>query len=200
MRASLTAHHLGKSMGRSPLKLTDRLPFLINRVGAALASRFTAEVLAERNLTIPIYRVLSVLSDYGPLRQVDVRSLTSIEASTLSRLIGRMVRRGLVSKTRSRMNDRDVILRLTPRGAITLQPLREIGLKLDALAMEGLSPKEIDALKGYLRHIYGNISKAMDGNRLSVAGATVRSQTRKASPLRRRGTATLSIRRSGEAQ
>lgn len=152
----------------SSLGLTDRLPFLINRVGAALAMGFAAEALAERQLTIPIYRVLSVLSDHGPLRQVDVTELTSIESSTLSRLIGRIARRGLVSRTRSRNSNREVMLRLTPRGAAILEPLRAIGLQFDALAVEGLSPKEIETLKRYLRHVYRNIETAQKERRFAA--------------------------------
>src|SRR5215210_2877929 len=75
---------------RGPIAVTDRahldldnyLPYLLNRVGFALVSSFTASALAQHDLTIDMWRVLAALSNRGELRQVDLSTMTSIEAST----------------------------------------------------------------------------------------------------------------------
>ena len=115
--------------------------------------------------------MLSVLLDHGPLRQVDVAEMTSIKSSTLSRLVGRVVRRGLVTRTRSSDNSREVVLQLTSRGVATLDPLRAVGVRYEELAIEGLSKTEIQNFKRYLRHVHRNV-KAI-GKKPSVAAAVL---------------------------
>jgi DNA-binding MarR family transcriptional regulator len=91
---------------RARLQLDDFLPYLINRVAVALVARFSERALARHQVTIDVWRVLAALSNNGRQRQVDLAGLTSIETSTLSRLVTRLVRRGLVSRSRSRRSIR----------------------------------------------------------------------------------------------
>ena len=101
---------------RSHLNLSEYLPYLINRVGFALVERFSEDALADRGLTIAMWRVLAALSNNGALRQIDLSNLTSIEVSTLSRLVTRLVRMGLVTRTRNSTNSREVAVELTAKG------------------------------------------------------------------------------------
>ena len=78
------------------LDLSEFFPYLINRVGSALVERFSAEALDGRRLSIAMWRVLAALSANGGVRQIDVAEMTSTEVSTLSRLITRLMRLGLV--------------------------------------------------------------------------------------------------------
>ena len=79
-------------------ELSTYLPYLINRIGFTIAEAFAAEHLKPEGLTIYMWRVLAVLANTGPQRQVDLSDMTSIDAPTLSRLVGRMVHDGLVTR------------------------------------------------------------------------------------------------------
>src|SRR3954471_8820783 len=103
-------------MRRSKVELNEFLPYLINRVGSALVDRFAEDQLAAHGLSIAMWRVLAALSSNGPQRQIDLAELTSTDASTLSRLVTRLVRMGLVSRSRSRNSNREVDVALSPRG------------------------------------------------------------------------------------
>src|SRR5919197_2264682 len=83
------------------LDLANYLPYLVNRLGSVLVASFTATTLAQHDLNIDAWRVMAVLANRGAQRQIDLAALTSIEVSTLSRLITRMVRMGLVTRRRS---------------------------------------------------------------------------------------------------
>ena len=72
--------------------------------------------LAGARLSIASWRVLAALSSNGGLRQTDLAELTSIDASTLSRLITRLVRDGLVRRTRSKSDSREVAVGAHPQG------------------------------------------------------------------------------------
>lgn len=142
------------------LKLDDFLPYLVNRVGAALVARFTRDALAGEQLTIDMWRVLAALSDNGGQRQVDLAGLTSIEASTVSRLVTRLVHRGFVTRSRSHTNSREVIVQLSPKGAAVVRKLVPIALELERTALAGVSANELAAIKRLLRRIYANLAGA----------------------------------------
>ena len=145
---------------RTGLKLADFLPYLVNRVGAALVARFTREALASEHLTIDMWRVLAALSDNGGQRQVDLAGMTSIEASTVSRLVTRLVQRGFVTRSRSRESNREVIVQLSSKGTLLARKVIPIALELERSAVAGIPAKDQSAIKGALRRIYTNLASA----------------------------------------
>jgi MarR family transcriptional regulator, organic hydroperoxide resistance regulator len=140
------------------LNLSDYLPYLINRVGSALVARFTADALAARNLTIDMWRVLVALSNNGGQRQIDLAGLTSIDTSTLSRLVTRLVRRGLVTRIRSERSSREVLVRLTANGKALVGRLIPIALRLEAVAMAGIAARDLSTTKRTLRRMYQRLT------------------------------------------
>jgi len=149
----------GAAVRRSKLELDDYLPYLINRVGTALALRFTADQLAAHGLSIAMWRVLAVLSSNGGQRQIDLAALTSIDASTLSRLVTRLVRMGVVSRTRSRTNSREVLVSLSAKGRAIVDRLVPAALSLEDALGRGLSQRDGTIVKRALRRMYANLSR-----------------------------------------
>jgi DNA-binding MarR family transcriptional regulator len=145
------------------LKLDDFLPYLVNRVGAALVARFTREALARERLTIDMWRILAALSDNGGQRQVDLAGMTCIETSTVSRLVSRLVHRGLVTRSRSHTSSREVIVRLSPKGTALVRKVIPVALDLERAALKDISENETAAIKRSLRRVYVNLA-ARRGN------------------------------------
>ncbi len=145
-------------MAHSPhLDLSEFLPYLINRVGAALVVRFSEDALRGTQLSIVTWRVLAALSHNGPLRQIDIAEVTSIEVSTVSRLITRLVQLGLVRRTRSRTSSREVIVELTPKATALVSRLIPIAKQLQETATQGLSKQELAVMKRALRQMHRNL-------------------------------------------
>jgi DNA-binding MarR family transcriptional regulator len=142
------------------LHLPDYLPYLVNRVGAALVARFTADALAQHDLTIAMWRVLVALSDNGAQRQIDLAGLTSIDVSTLSRLVSRLIAMGLVTRVRSDRSSREVAVRLTAQGETLVAQLIPVARALEKSAIAGLPRGELAAAKAALRRIYANLDGA----------------------------------------
>ena len=142
------------------LHLPDYLPYLVNRVGAALVARFSADALAQHDLTIAMWRVLVALSDNGAQRQIDLAGLTSIDVSTLSRLVSRLIAMGLVTRVRSDRSSREVVVRLTAQGETLVAELIPIARALEKSAIAGLPKSELAAAKAALRRIYANLDGA----------------------------------------
>lgn len=142
------------------LHLPDYLPYLVNRVGAALVARFTADALAQHDLTIAMWRVLVALSDNGAQRQIDLADLTSIDVSTLSRLVSRLIATGLVTRVRSDRSSREVVVQLTAQGETLVAQLIPVARALEKSAIAGLPKGELAAAKAALRRIYANLESA----------------------------------------
>jgi DNA-binding MarR family transcriptional regulator len=140
------------------LDLGNYLPYLINRVGFALVESFTADALKQHGLTIDMWRVLAALSHNSGQRQVDLAGLTSIDASTLSRLVSRLVRLGLVTRSRSERSSREVVVALSPKGRSLVQRLIPIAKNLEQKASAGLSAKDLAAVKRLLSRMYDNFA------------------------------------------
>ena len=140
-----------------PLDLADYLPYLVNRVGAIIAEQFGEEALKPHRLSIAMWRVMAVLASGDPRRQIDLAALTSIDASTLSRLITRLVRMGLVTRARSQRSNREVAVKLSARGRALVDRLIPIARDFERTAIAGLAPAELAVVKRCLRRVYTNM-------------------------------------------
>jgi MarR family transcriptional regulator, organic hydroperoxide resistance regulator len=139
------------------LDLGDYLPYLVNRVGTIIADKFGEEALAPYGLSIAMWRVMAVLASTGGQRQIDLADLTSTDSSTLSRLVTRLARLGLVTRTRSTSSNREVAVKLSAKGGALVAQLIPIGLEFESAAIAGLSPAELMTLKRCLRRMYNNM-------------------------------------------
>ena len=104
-----------------------------------------------------MWRVVAALASKGSLRQIDLADLTSIEVSTLSRIVTRLVRMGVVSRTRSASSTREVIVKLTAKGNAQVARLIPIARAYETAAIAGLRPEELAVLKRCLRRVYANM-------------------------------------------
>ncbi len=143
---------------RPHLVLDNYLPYLINRVGSAVAETYTAEALTKRNLSLAMWRVLAALSNNGEQRQIDLVAMTSIDASTMSRLVTRLVRDGLVTRSRSKTSNREVVIELSPKGRASVEGLIPIAKDMEKVAIAGISAKELEIVKNALRAMYANLT------------------------------------------
>jgi DNA-binding MarR family transcriptional regulator len=143
---------------RPHLVLDNYLPYLINRVGSAVAETFTSEALARRSLSLAMWRVLAALSNNGEQRQIDLVAMTSIDASTMSRLVTRLVRAGLVTRSRSKTSNREVVIALSGKGRTTVEGLIPIAKDMEKVASAGIAPRELETVKKALRAMYSNLT------------------------------------------
>ena len=149
-------------MRPSRLNLDNYLPYLVNRVGVALALAFGKQALARYHLSIEMWRVLAVLSANGGQRQVDLGSLTSIDASTLSRMVTRLTRRGFVIRRRSITDNREVEVALTAKGHSALRRLVPVAQRYETRTAAGIAPADLAAVKRALRVMYRNLAPMKD--------------------------------------
>ena len=138
--------------------LTAYLPYLINRTGVELAGAFSREI-AHRGVTLQMWRVLAALHHRDGLRISDLAGLTSIDISTLSRLIGKMEKRSLVTRRRSPESDgRVVTVAVAPAGQAATRAIVPVAQRYETMALAGFTADEAAALKQMLIRVYANLA------------------------------------------
>ncbi len=143
------------------LDLANYLPYLVNRLGSALVASMTANALAQHDLTIDLWRALAVLAYRGPQRQVDLVAMTSVDASTMSRLVTKLVRLSLVTRRRSQTSSREVVIELTAEGRALVARIIPFAQQLEHTAAAGVPAKDLAVVKRVLRRMYENMAPGL---------------------------------------
>jgi DNA-binding MarR family transcriptional regulator len=92
--------------------------------------------------------------------------MTSIDASTLSRLITRLVHEGLVRRTRSQKDSREVAVALTRKAETLLAKLVPVAVGLQNAATQRLSKRDLATLKRVLRKMHDNLTRNLNMSRM----------------------------------
>jgi DNA-binding MarR family transcriptional regulator len=139
-----------------PLK--DYLPYLLNRAGARIATAFSEEV-RPLGATLQTWRVLAALHEQDGRRMGDLSETTSIEVSTLTRLVDGMEKKGLVARRRAEQDARVVMLHVTAAGRRLTGRILPIAQRYERVALAGFDEREAATLKAALRQLYANMDK-----------------------------------------
>jgi MarR family transcriptional regulator, organic hydroperoxide resistance regulator len=138
--------------------LDSYLPYLLNRAGARIATSFGEEV-RPLGATLQMWRVLAALREHDGRRMGDLSSTTSIEVSTLTRLVDNMEKKGLVIRRRDPQDARAIALHVSAAGRRLTQRILPIAERYEKVALRGFDAREAEVLKEALRRLYAN----MDG-------------------------------------
>ena len=150
-------------------RLSNSFPYLLNRVGVRMGELFSRRI-APFGVTLPMYRVMAALRENGDQRLSDLATVTTAEISTLSRLVGEMKRKGLVTRSRLEDNGRTVAINLTPKGKLLVEELMPIAVHFEDVAVRNFSNEEVFRLKIVFREIYeslGSIEPEIEPIKLS---------------------------------
>lgn len=138
-------------------RFSTSLPYLLAQLGVRMGELFGRE-LARDGLTLPMYRVLAALAEQGtPQRLGELAALTSVEASTLSRLLGQMQRMGLVTRERPETNQRSLAVDLAPRGIALAARLIPRAAHYEEVATGDMPEQEAALLKAMLLRVDANL-------------------------------------------
>ena len=137
--------------------LDSYLPYLLNRAGARIAAAFSEEV-RPLGATLQMWRVLAALREGDGRRMGDLSETTSIEVSTLTRLVDNMEKKGLLGRERDAADARVVALHVTPAGRRLAQRITPIAERYESVALAGFTAAEADILKAALRRLYRNMA------------------------------------------
>ena len=142
-------------------RLTDSLGYLLNRAGIRSGELFARRLLPY-GITVSMHRVLVSLHERSDQRLSDLSAMTSIEISTLSRMVSTMMRHGLVSRERMDGDGRTVTISLTAAGHGLAEELIPLAIHHEQVALQDLDPQLVAQLKRSLAAVYDNLDALED--------------------------------------
>jgi DNA-binding MarR family transcriptional regulator len=119
-----------------------RLWFLSHRTHELLR-RCEDQVYGEYNLTTEQYTMLAIIKYLDdPVRITDVARWSGRSTNSVSMIIDRMVKAGLVRRVRDRKDRRTVFVTITSKAENALKPATRAGLELIQEILSPLSPED----------------------------------------------------------
>jgi DNA-binding MarR family transcriptional regulator len=113
--------------------------------------------LARHDLSRPKWRALGGLGHRNGQSIGELAALTLLKRSTLSRIVERLEREGLVTRRARARDRRNAEVHITAAGRKALARILEVTGRQYARATAGLSPGELDALCRMLRRLLDNL-------------------------------------------
>jgi DNA-binding MarR family transcriptional regulator len=142
--------------------LETYLPYLLNRAGVRIADAFSKEI-RPLGATLQMCRVLAALRELNGSRMGDLSETTSIEVSTLTRLVDSMEKKKLVARRGDPADARAIVLHATAAGRSLTRRILPIAERYEKVALQGFDAGEAERLKAALRRLYANAGK-LGGN------------------------------------
>ena len=178
------------AMGTSPApghdyQLTASFPYLVRRIGLRIGELFDRAV-EPFGVDVSMYRVMAALAEQNDQQLGQLAAITTIELSTLSRLVGFMAGKGLLTRRRPRGNGRIVEISLSAKGRRLTAELIPIAEHFEATAVAGLSEADIQRMKSQLTSAYRNLDLLEAELAVSAPKKSVRSPKRRSSPSKPR--------------
>ena len=141
--------------------------FLIQQI-KQLTSRELDRKLSERNIDAfngAQGRILYVLWQQNgvPIREISRK--TGLSAATLTGMLDRMEKAGLVHRVDDPNDRRKQLIELTDEARNLQKEYDEISAEMDSLYFKGFSEDEADALQGYLERVLANLEEAENGEK-----------------------------------
>jgi DNA-binding MarR family transcriptional regulator len=128
------------------LQLLDFIPFRLNRLASEISQRLS-EIYRERfGLDIPEWRILATLGAHRYCTAQYVADSTRMHKTRVSRAAAQLAGRGLLRRSHSAADGREVLLRLTPKGRRLYAELVPLALRREKELMACLAPAQADAL------------------------------------------------------
>jgi DNA-binding MarR family transcriptional regulator len=161
------------------LDLDDYLPYLLNRAGARIADAF-GKVARQHGITLQMWRVLAALNQEDGQSVGSLARTTSIEISTLSRLLDQMQKKRLLLRRRDDGDQRSISIHRTAAAEAVTQKLIPIALGYEDTALGRLSRADAKTLKALLRQVYDNLDTegAVGSKEKDRAARTARSRSK----------------------
>ena len=148
-----------KQAGDLPLLLGNQLCFAVYSTAHAF-NRFYKPLLDRLGLTYPQYLVMLVLWEQDGVSVKEIGERLFLDSGTLTPLLKRMETAGLLKRTRSREDERQVIVALTPQGEGLKEKARSLPLSI--LAASQCSVAELVKLKNEVEALRDKLNAAVE--------------------------------------
>ena len=153
---------------KSPL--VEFLPYQLAITSGAVSGRIASEYRKRFGLTIPEWRAMAVIHDYGPLTQRDVTHLAATDKVAVNRACKVLEDRQLVQRRPNVQDGRSHLLEITEEGRRTHDTIMPRAMEMETQLLESFTPEEIAQFRHFLKRLRNEALRLAD-DRVYVAEA-----------------------------
>ena len=143
-----------------PLLLGNQICFAVYSTAHAF-NRVYKPLLDRLGLTYPQYLVMMVLWERDDVPLKDIGEKLFLDSGTLTPLLKRLEASGLIKRTRSTEDERQVLIALTPKGQALREEARAVPQAI--LSSSACSVGELFAMKNELVALRDRLTAALGG-------------------------------------
>jgi DNA-binding MarR family transcriptional regulator len=133
----------------------DSVGYLLNQVVISMRRQIEQAMTAHELTAAQWYPLWKLMRD-GPGTAQELARDMDIDAGAMTRLIDRLVHKGLVQRSRSATDRRVLVLRLTPAGEAVAAEVPRALAQVNNDYLRGFDAEEWQALQGLLRRMLDN--------------------------------------------
>lgn len=148
---------MAAQMDHPHLEKEKSIGFLVHEVARLFRRRFEDEARIH-GVTLPQWRALAEIYKSEGISQVSLAGCIDTDPMTLSGILDRLEKRGLIERYPDPNDSRAKLARLTAEGTHLVSTARNVGRELYDNALEGLSPADRDRIAAGLIRIRDNLN------------------------------------------
>lgn len=128
---------------------------------ARTAGRYTIDMenaLRAIDMDLPSWRALMIVFETNPSSVSEIADRAVMRLSTMTRVVQRLEKRGLLKVARRKGDARVTEVYITSAGEHAMLQVREIASRFYNIAFHDLSADEIEMLNALLRRVFSNLA------------------------------------------
>jgi DNA-binding MarR family transcriptional regulator len=149
----LTMPVKNRGVRAAPFSLAEYLPYRLAVVTEAVTRVFALGYGGTHNLTIPEWRVLAVIAEFGMMSPTEVGQRTTMDKVKVSRAAQSLVTKGFLRQSQHPSDGRGRLLRLTRQGVASHARMVPLANRLEAMLIDDLGRADVAAFNRVLTKI-----------------------------------------------
>ncbi|MGI6498644.1 MAG: MarR family winged helix-turn-helix transcriptional regulator [Oscillospiraceae bacterium] len=137
------------------MEFNECINYLLTTAQHAVFQQMT-ERLSEHDITPGQYAILNCLWTHQSVNPKEIAKILCLETSTISGVMDRMQKKGIIDRLVSTEDRRCVQVMLTEKGRNLEEPVLHVVEEVNKEVMSGFTPEEQALLKDCLRRIAGH--------------------------------------------
>jgi len=138
--------------------LAEFLPYMLSFTSNAVSGRIAVEYRTRFGLSIPEWRVMAVLGDFGPLTQRELTRLTLMDKVAVNRACKVLEDRELAERTPNTQDGRSHLLELTEIGVKMHDEIMPLAVAMEERIFASFSKSEVAQFREMLERVRAGLA------------------------------------------
>lgn len=121
--------------------------------------RLLSETHERLGISAPEFGIMVVLSEHNDVSSRDINKTTAMDKATITRALDRLIDKGLISRSKSKKDNRLINLKLTAKGKRTFTQIEEDSLAWEREFVKGIKLNELNSLRNVLSKLDANLDR-----------------------------------------